>query len=293
MWENLSRRVCGKEIGKDELSKIEVAIKEARPNLRSEIARIVCKELNWRDNKGRYKEMSCRVMLLKLERLGLIQLPPPRNGNGNGKGLSRQTVELPEEETLEKAVGELEGLRLKCVKTREESALWNGMIDRYHYLGYTPLPGAQIRYLLRWKGGELGALGWGAASWKVACRDQYIGWSTNSRETHLEKVVNNGRFLLLPWVRSRNLASKVLALSAQQLVGDFEQRYGIRPVLLESYVEKDRYKGTCYRAANWVHVGQTQGRGKCDRKHEARLPVKDVYVYPLTPKWRTHLGVAS
>jgi hypothetical protein len=124
----------------------------------------------------------------------------------------------------------------------------------------------------------------------VAARDQWIGWKAVEREAHLPRVINNARFLILPWVEVRNLASRVLSLAARRVVGDFEARYGIRPVLLETFVEQQRFRGTCYRAANWIRVGETTGRGKCDRDHRAELPVKDVYLYPLQPNFRRILG---
>jgi hypothetical protein len=151
---------------------------------------------------------------------------------------------------------------------------------------FTPLVGAQLRYLITSDEGHLGALGFSASAWTVAARDQFIGWSSNARKAHLSLVICNSRFLILPWVQSKNLASTVLSLSAKRVVSDWYQVYGYRPVLLETYVEKERFLGTCYRAANWVKVGRTQGRGKLDQKHEHALPVKDVYVYPLRPDFR-------
>jgi hypothetical protein len=190
-------------------------------------------------------------------------------------------------------VSELSGLRLLAVTDKERSRLWNGLIDRYHYLGYTPLAGAQLRYLIEADEGLLGALGFGAAAWKVAVRDRWIGWEASTRERHLGRVLNNARFLLLPWVRVRHLASKVLGLAARQVVEDFAARYGERPVLLETFVEVPRFVGACYRAANWRYLGETQGRGKCDVGHRAALARKAVYVYPLAADFRRALGVFS
>jgi len=194
---------------------------------------------------------------------------------------------------VEGLVGQLSGLRLEAVQDKRASRLWNGLIDRYHYLGYTPLPGAQLRYLIHCDHGVLGAIGFGAAAWKVAARDRWIGWEAPCRETHLGRVLNNARFLILPWVQVKNLASKVLALAAARIPEDFAARYGTRPVLLETYVEIPRFRGTCYRAANWRHLGETAGRGKCDRTHQAALPRKAVYVYPLAADFRRTLGVAA
>ena len=189
--------------------------------------------------------------------------------------------------------GGLSGLHLAAVADKAASALWNGLVDRYHYLGYKPLPGAQLRYLIRWDGGVLGAIGFGAAAWKVAPRDRWIGWDAATREKRLGRVLNNARFLVLPWVRVPNLASRVLAMSARQLPEAFERCYGVRPVLLETFVETGRFRGACYRAANWCCLGQTAGRGKLDRYKRRALPVKDIYVYPLTGDFRQALGVRS
>ena len=135
--------------------------------------------------------------------------------------------------------------------------------------------------------------GYGAAAWKVGPRDRWIGWSPEIREAHLGRVVNNARFLILPWVRVRNLASRVLALAAGRVGDDFAARYGERPVLVETFVETLRFAGTCYRAANWRYLGETQGRGKCDVHHRAALPRKGIYVYPLVADFRRFLGVRS
>ena len=286
-------KVSGREFGRKEIEIIREVIGTVAPPLRAEIARRVCEALNWRNVRGELKAMSARVALLRLHREGIIELPAPRNGNGNGKPLSKQRPSLPRPQPIECTVNDLNGLAVSRVLSAEDSALWNGLIDRYHYLGYQPLPGAQLRYLIRWQGGVLGAIGWGAAAWKVAARDQWIGWTATGREAELGKVLNNARFLILPWVRCRNLASKVLSISERCVVEDFEARYGVRPVLLETFVERARFQGTCYRAANWRRLGQTQGRGKCDRHHRATLPIKDLYVRPLRQDFRRHLGVVA
>jgi hypothetical protein len=288
-----SRRVCGREWSAEDLAEVRKAVEQAQPRQRAEIARRVCRALDWNDALGRPKLMSCRVALLRLHRAGHIELPAPTKGNGNRKGLTREPAQWPAEERVDGLVGDLSGLRLEPVSGRAVSALWNGLIDRYHYLGYTRLPGAQMRYLIRWRGGLPGALGFGAAAWKAAARDRWIGWSPAVREAHLARVINNARFLILPWVEVKNLASRVLSLASRRVAEDFETRYGTRPVLLETFVEQQRFRGTCYRAANWVRVGETKGRGKCDRHCRAQLPVKDIYLYPLQRDFRQALGVRS
>ena len=191
-------RVGGRDWSNEDLAQVRKAIEQAQPRQRTEIARRVCRALEWEDVLGQPKLMSCRVALQRLHRSGHIELPPPRNGNGNGRGLSLQRVEWPAQNPVTGSAKDLPGLALDEVRGRRNSALWNGLVDRYHYLGYTPLPGAQLRYLIRWEGGVLGALGFGAAAWKVAARDEWIGWRAVEREAHLPRVLNNARFLILP-----------------------------------------------------------------------------------------------
>jgi hypothetical protein len=291
MGETIPSKLCGRPFDGAELERIRREIVAANPPLRAEIARRVCRALDWSDALGRPKLMSARVGLLRLHRAGLIELPAPTGRNGNGRPLKRGPARWPEEAPLAGSVGGLSSLRLSPVTDKPASRLWNGLIDRYHYLGYRPLPGAQLRYLVESDQGLLGALGFGAAAWKVAARDRWIGWEAPCREAHLGRVLNNARFLILPWVQVKNLASKVLALAAKRIPDDFAARYGERPVLLETFVEQPRFRGTCYRAANWRHLGETAGRGKLDRHHRAALPRKAVYVYPLTPNFRAALGV--
>jgi len=291
MGEETGHRVCGRTLSEADLAAIRGEIALADPPNRAEIARRVCRRLDWRNAKGEGKLMSARVGLLRLHRSGLIELPEATTRNNNGLPLKHGPKRWPEERAFSGSVGALSGLRLSPVAEKERSRLWNGLIDRYHYLGYSPLPGAQVRYLIESEQGLLGALGFGAAAWKVAARDRWIGWERETRETHLGRVLNNARFLLLPWIRVRNLASRVLALAARQVGEDFAERYGERPVLLETFVETPRFRGTCYRAANWQYLGCTQGRGKCDVAHRAALPRKDIYVYPLSTDFRRALGV--
>ena len=293
MGEQIPEKLCGRPLSAADVEAIRREIRLANPPIRSEIARRVCRALEWTNTLGQPKLMSARVGLLRLHRAGVIALPAPTRGNGNGRTLKQGPKDWPQERPLGGCAGALSGLRLSPVTDKAASRLWNGLIDRYHYLGYTPLPGAQVRYLIESEQGLLGALGFCAAAWKVASRDYWIGWDRAGREAHLGRVLNNARFLLLPWVQVRNLASKVLALSARQVAEDFAARYGERPVLLETFVEIPRFRATCYRAANWLYLGETQGRGKCDVAHRAALPRKAVYVYPLAADFRRALGVAA
>jgi hypothetical protein len=177
-------------------------------------------------------------------------------------------------------------LLLQRVQNKRDSRLWNEYIQRYHYLGHKPLPGAQMRYILFSQEQPIALLGFGAAAWQTAPRDRYIGWSHEQRKRNLPLIVNNARFLILPWVQSKNLASMLLAKVARVLPGHWQEIYGYRPVLLETFVEKPRFQGTCYKAANWAPLGQTKGRGKLGPAGKHSVPIKDLWVYPLDRRFR-------
>lgn len=228
--------------------------------------------------------------MIRMQEHGLIQLPPPQKRNNNGKPYRRRTPQAePELFAPVSSVGKLGSLRLELVTDRTQSHLWNEYIDRYHYLGYQPLPGAQLRYMARANDRVVAVLGFGAAAWKTAPRDRFIGWTAHQRERRLHLVVNNARFLILPWVRCPNLATRLLSMAARRLGQDWQQRYSYRPVLVETFVQTPRFRGTCYKAANWIYLGQTQGRGKLDVEHTAKLPTKAIWVYPLVRKFRRQL----
>src|SRR6185369_9650743 len=173
----------------------------------------------------------------------------------------------------------------------EHSQIWNDLMDRYHYLGSGPLCGAQLRYLIRSENhGWLGGLSFSAGAWRIKARDQWIGWSSTIREKNLNQVVSNSRFLIVPQWRVSHLASHVLGQAARRLAKDWQGRYGYEPLLLETFVDNERFEGTCYRAANWLEIGQTQGRGRSDRAHRGQSPVKRIFVYPLQTQARERLG---
>lgn len=282
-------RYCGREFTDSELQRIRQIIAEDSDRTRADISRLLCRCFHWYKPDGGLKEMSCRVALLRMEKDGLIRLPPPRTINGNGTRYARRTPAAEPSLPIVVDSRAFAELHLNVVATRKESALWNEYIARYHYLGYNALPGAQLRYLIRFQGQELACLGFGASAWKVAPRDRFIGWTHEQRKRNLHLVVNNARFLILPWVHSPNLASKILSLLAKRLPQDWQNRYSYRPVLLETFVECDRFRGTCYKAANWIHVGITKGRGKLDVKKQYAVPKKDILLYPLVKKFRDFL----
>jgi len=235
--------------------------------------------------------MSGRVALLKLHRAGLICLPPPRNGNANGRRYQSDPA-LAEAEPIHCPLRQLQPLRFALVRVPELSKLWNSLMEQYHYLGHENLSGSQLRYLIYSQSSAvLGAMGFGAAAWKVAPRDRWIGWNGPQRCRGLDLIINQARFLILPWVRVPHLAGHCLGKCLRRLPRDFQQRYGWKPVLVESFVES-RFGGHSYRAANWICLGQTQGRGKKGahlRGGPPPLPVKQIWVYPLCADFRRQL----
>jgi len=278
-------RYCGREFTACELQLIERLI--AGGANRYHLSRRFCEEVGWRKPDGGLKEMSCRVALLRMHRDGHIVLPAPqRPANNHLKKPKATLLALPQAEVVRNA-GDY-ALRIE-IADRNTSALWNEYIDRYHYLGYTPLPGAQLRYFIKSDDQILALMGFSAAAWTCAPRDGYIGWDTETRKKNLHLVVNNARFLILPWIRSYNLASRILSAAARRIVSDWRERYHYEPVLLETFVEKERFTGACYKAANWIPVGDTKGRGKLDVHNEYKLPVKSVWLYPLDKGFRSWL----
>lgn len=283
-------RYCGRQFTCSELEGLRQLIADHPTATRARLSRLVCERLGWRRDDGRLKDMSCRVAMLRMQDDGLLQLPPPRNGNNNGKPYLRRTLLAEPDPPLQVASPkELGELHLQLVTDRHDSHLHNEYLERYHYLGYQPLPGAQLRYFVRADERIIALLGFGAAAWKTRPRDLFIGWTAEQREARLHLVVNNARFLILPWVCCKNLASCILGMTARRLAQDWQLSYGYSPVLLETFVELPRFRGTCYRAANWNLVGETQGRGKLDVHHRASMPRKAVWVYPLRRDFRKTL----
>ncbi|MHB8341447.1 MAG: Druantia anti-phage system protein DruA [Mycobacteriales bacterium] len=277
-----AHRYAGRDFSDQELALIAALCTDAATPTREAIARAACAALGWRSENGALKTMSAKVAFLRMHRDGLITLPPPRYEHTNGRAirhLAPPAARLPF--ALPSTLAEVGELGLGLVKTKAASATWNELIASYHYLGYVPLAGAQLRYLVHANCGPVAALSFGASAWKCAPRDAHIGWDAPTRQSRLHLVVGNARFLILPDVQIPNLASKILALATRTLPADWQAIYGYAPALLETFVETGRFTGACYRAANWIRVGQTQGRGKLDRTHARALPVKDVYLYPL------------
>ncbi len=288
------RRYCGREFSAADLAHIR-GLLQLQPVLgRVALSRRVCQDLGWLNALGQPKEMSCRVALLRMEKESLIQLPAPRSRNGRGRRRFQLTSASAPRAPVRAALQALEPLVFQRVPGGRLSQLWNELIARYHYLGYRPLSGAQMRYLVWSADGQLlAALGFGASAWQVQPRDRHIGWTDRQRRAGLHRIVNNARFLILPWVQCGGLASRILSGIVKPLRADWRWRYGYEPVLLETFVEIPRFTGTSYRAANWIRLGQTRGRGKLEKQHCQIGPLKNIWVYPLHRDFRNILCAAS
>jgi hypothetical protein len=284
-------RLCGQRFGPELVDRISARI-EAEPAMsRRALSRQVCEWLNWRAPNGKLREVSCRKALLRLHRGGHVRLPEPRRVPGFTAGPAERKLP-PVVSKVRCSLAELGGVEVVPVSSRysEASDIWNGLLDGYHYLGRGPLCGAQIRYLVRSpEHGWLGGLSFSAATWRLKRREEWIGWSEGSRRANLEKVVCNSRFLILPTVEVRNLASRVLSLSLARLGEDWRARYGYEPVLCETFVDGQRFAGTCYQAANWIWIGKTADSNGGYENGKVSTGTKEIYVYPLRRHWRKTL----
>ena len=269
---------------------IEVNPAWSRRRISVELAEI----WNWRTGTGQLKDMAARSLLLKLEQRGMLTLPP-RQQKASRRSLIVAAIaenELDLTTAITEPLSDLQPLRLEVVTAGScDRALFSFYLARHHYLGFRGPVGENIAYLVRDRlGRELACMLFSAAAWKTKPRDSWIGWDDATRARRLPLLVNNSRFLILPWVRVPHLASHLLGCVGRRLAADWQARYGHPVHLLETFVERQRFRGTCYRAANWICVGQTQGRTRQDRDRDISAPVKDIYLYPLTPRAREELN---
>lgn len=283
------RVIHGRTITPEEVEAVRKLLQDHPDWSRRRLSREVCAAWDWRNAKGELRDIACRTVLLRLCRGGEIVLPVPRH-DGNNK---RRTVSEAPHSTapITCHLHDLAPLRVSVPRPGSEDAiLFKFLIQRYHYLGLKHVPGENMRYLIREANGRVVAcLLFAAAAWKAADRDRFVGWTAAERESNLSLVTNNARFLILPWVEVKNLASHVLSLIRRRVRGDWLEKYGHPVELLETFVDRDRFRGTCYRAANWLKVGDTAGRGRNDRYSRMNVPVKDIYVYPLSGNFREAL----
>jgi len=286
--------IRGRRIGKRELTLIRRVVRDLWDEGRSAISRQVCTELGWRQENQRLKDRACRDLLVRLANRDLITLPPSKV---NGNGIHRREQAMPTRAVLTK-IDELEQCRpitqarilrfeMVCLTPNEE--LWNTLVRRHHYLGHKTIVGRHLKYIVYSDAIPVACLGWGEAAWHLGPRDRWIGWDDDARRRNLRLVVSNVRFLVLPWVHVKNLASRLLAVGARRIGLDWKNFYGQEPVLLETFVDGSLFLGTCYKAANWLSLGETKGWGKRGASYYLHGSKKDIYVYPLSRNARQRL----
>ncbi len=278
----------GRAIGPVELEQVR-GLLTAHPDWsRYRLSRELCRVWNWRSLTGQIKDMAARALLLKLEERGWVALPARRCLSPN-RMRHKQIRRLAHPSApITGSLRELQPLQiLELSREPEAGPVFDSLLHQHHYLGYTSAVGQNVKYLVRDRQGRaLACLLFGAAAWQTRGRDAFIGWTPAQRQAQLPQVANNSRFLILPWVRVPELASHILGRVARRIAADWLGRYGHRVALLETFVERGRFRGTCYRAANWICLGQTQGRTRQDRQHTLQAPVKDVWVYPVQADFR-------
>ena len=279
-------RWSGRTFKPKELALIREIVQDCAGLSRMELARTVCELLRWKRPNGSLKARECREYLEVLETRGELVLPDKRQGRAPGS-VTRvpQTAAGEPGNPLVGSLRDIEPLQVELVREQDQRLLFRELVGRYHYLGHKVPFGAHLRYLVFASQPEravVGCLQYSSPAWRMAARDRWVGWDDTTRAKNLQRVVNNSRFLLLPWVEVRNLASAVLARGLAQLAVDWTQHYGVEPWLVETLVDTSRYHGGCYRAANWVALGQTSGRGRMDRHHlRERETPRTILVYPL------------
>jgi len=281
--------VQGRETSHSDIELVRRLIRSNPSWNRTRISRELCALWSWRSADGQVKDMACRSLLLKLEERGFITLPDRQNHRPRGAQIA--PIPLVPHDT-DPVTGKLKALQPVTVEPLEGTSdlgLFKCLISEYHYLSYHAV-GRNMAYMASDRHGRpLACLLFGSAAWKCAPRDAFIGWDAGRREANINLITNNTRFLVLPWVEVPNLASHVLGKVAGLISSDWEEKYGHPLHMLETFVERDRFAGTCYRAANWTRVGQTKGRSRNDTHFTMNVPVKDVYLYPLSKRFRENL----
>ena len=280
------------EITTDLIRQINNVINEHPDWHRTKISKYLCELWGWQMPNGQLKDISCRDMLRALDKAGKITLPKAIRNSGHAFSKHKYSQTFLHDKTpIETKLSALQPLQIKVVEEKQQVHEFKSYIEQYHYLGFDRTVGENMKYMVYSVDGRLLAcMLFGSAAWSCHDRDTYIGWSHQSRKSNLQEMTNNVRYLVLPWVKVPHLASHILSLISRRLSTDWEKKYGHPIYCLETFVECDRFKGTCYQAANWIYVGKTVGRGRDDINNMASLPIKHIYLYPLNKKYRQLLG---
>ncbi len=283
--------VQGREMTGADLEQIRELIRAHPGWSRRRLSEVLAREWDWRNAAGRLKDMAARSLLVKLDQRGWIQLPVRRWAATNRMRARVIARQLWDTTPLQATLAELGSLAVREVSSDTEGReTLAAALAEFHYLGYTGSVGENAQYVITQGSRVLAGVLFGSAAWSCRDRDQFIGWSGEARARNLSLITNNQRFLLLPWVRIPHLGSWILARVLRRLTADWQAKYGHPILLVETFVERARFRGTVYRAANWRHVGATEGRTRQDRYSTLRVPVKDVYVYPLARNFREVLA---
>lgn len=284
--------LSGRYFSEKDIRLVKSKVKKSSSLSRTELARELSEELSWYQSNGKPKHIGCLSALKKLESVGYIKLPALRHRHAHKSTRQKVTItsRSDPQENQEGRIDEYRDIKVEQVKEKTDSELWKEYIQRYHYLGYKTVFGCQQRYFIKLNGNiVVGCLLYSASAWRIECRDKWIGWSEKEKAERLHLIINNSRFLIFPWIRIKNLASKVLSHSSKQIREDWQKRYKYRPVLLESFVDPGRYRGICYEASNWQKLGRSKGRGRMGRSGEYKSSPKDVFIYPLISSFRKEL----
>lgn len=282
--------LSGRYFPKKELLIIQKTVKMFPHLSRTELAFTICEHLSWVTANASYKINSCLNALEKLERLGLIQLPQKRKQKKRETKTVVWSDKTINETEIKCSLEEITPLELRIVKEKEEVSLWNEYVDRYHYLGYKHPIGSSLRYFIVSKSNRLlGCLMFSSSAWSLSDRDNWIGWDKKDRAKHLNLIINNNRFLIFPWVKVDNLASKILSMIGKQIQNDWQKEHSYRPVLIETFVDSSKYSGSCYRAANWECIGNTTGKVWKEDFNNIKASVKTIFAYPLESNFRAIL----
>jgi hypothetical protein len=280
---------CGREISPKELEEIQETVELFKRLRRSELAETICEHLEWYTATGSRKVDACMKLLEKLEARGVLRLPLKREQpRGREAGISFTGRTEPHAAIVGR-LGDVEPVVLEIAADKDARGLWNEYVSRYHYLGYKKPFGCCLRYFIRSGQGVLGCVLFSGAAKALRARDRWIGWTEQQRLKNLSWVINNSRFLIFSWVRIKNLASHVLGQIERQIGQDWEERWGYRPVLIETFVDPQFYEGSCYKATNWHSLGQTTGEGLVRQGKSYTTSPKKIFVKPLVKEFRTLL----
>jgi len=284
--------VQGRQLETADISRIRQLMSENPTWSRRRISEAIAQEWDWRNGSGQLKDMAARTMLLKLEARGLIELPPRRRKPSNRMAEGRVSRQDWDTTPVTGTLRQLGPITIQEISSdTAERKRFAAAMAEFHYLGYRGTVGENVQYVVADATGRLlSCLLFGAPAWKCKSRDAFIGWSQVQRQQRLSCITNNTRFLILPFVRVPHLASWILGQALRRLSQDWQRKYGHPILLVETFVERDRFAGTSYKAANWIRIGSTTGRSRQDRSHTLRVPVKDVYVYPLHRRFREELS---